>query len=467
MDKQNPFAEWGFEQDSVVLERGDFKCADGTVLPDAELLYRMNPKMTVQAQGRFKVPMKIGGMGLTPERVFAGKAWAQTIGHGNGHIGACEGFPYIRTKHTSGRIASPADGGVYGEWAVAPNLSHGGSVSRRKDAAVQRAFFPVLNGPAFQSPIASFIQSGDHAEDDADGLTLYADGWTLYITETKGGNDGFQMAAACDGVCATHCGDVRRSDGSDFTLGELEASGLLSQLFLFLSFLRGAHCGMPIVLGGRDFESSPMMAHIPQTNRAGTSGQSWYSAYHVPKMALRQMFAKLIRGGVTTQAAVVVAINSAQAVAEGKVAMSFAALDSYSGKKNPEFRNSKRRMINILEKIWQRSDDWGDWGQLPILQKNSIKAVGTELGRMRNSLAHGTDPWYETKKCRQECPGAIFANWQHNMTSVIHVLHFLLHLQELSILRDLGYKGKVKLRKTDGGKPFFAQVPWADDENAA
>ena len=56
------------------------------------------------------------------------------------------------------------------------------------------------------------------------------------------------------GYAITHMGTVKRSDGGDFNAQDTEP--LLSALQLFLSFARGAFCGLTFVVG-KDAKGEP------------------------------------------------------------------------------------------------------------------------------------------------------------------------------------------------------------------
>lgn len=76
---------------------------------------------------------------------------------------------------------------------------------------------------------------------------LQAGAWEIEITAVPTLSEIEKKLKDEGGYAITHTGTVRRSDGGDFDVQDVEP--LLSALRLFLSFARGAYCGLTLVVG--------------------------------------------------------------------------------------------------------------------------------------------------------------------------------------------------------------------------
>ena len=76
---------------------------------------------------------------------------------------------------------------------------------------------------------------------------LQAGGWEIEITAVTTLSEIEKKLKEEGGYAITHTGTVRRYDGGDFAVQDVEP--LLSALRLFLSFARGAYCGLTLVVG--------------------------------------------------------------------------------------------------------------------------------------------------------------------------------------------------------------------------
>lgn len=78
-------------------------------------------------------------------------------------------------------------------------------------------------------------------------VLLQAGGWEIEITAVPTLSDIEKKLKDEGGYAVTHTGTVRRFDGGDFAVQDVEP--LLSALRLFLSFARGTYCGLTLVVG--------------------------------------------------------------------------------------------------------------------------------------------------------------------------------------------------------------------------
>ncbi|MDE0071897.1 MAG: hypothetical protein OXO48_19450 [Caldilineaceae bacterium] len=113
--------------------------------------------------------------------------------------------------------------------------------------------FGVLNFPEFLGEQDKVIESnGSYKRVGA--IKIQADpSWVIDITAAPNLSEVKQSLDTTGGYGITHTGTVARADGADFSTADVER--LLHGLSLFLSFARGAYCGLALVKGrNRDGE---------------------------------------------------------------------------------------------------------------------------------------------------------------------------------------------------------------------
>ncbi len=107
--------------------------------------------------------------------------------------------------------------------------------------------FGVLNFPKFLGK--QFIITGENGKSQhrVDYVQIHADPWLIEVTEAPDLSEVKQELDATGGYGITHSGTIERIDGADFSAADAER--LLHGLSLFLSFARGAYCGLTLVKG--------------------------------------------------------------------------------------------------------------------------------------------------------------------------------------------------------------------------
>ncbi len=112
--------------------------------------------------------------------------------------------------------------------------------------------FVVLNFPVFQGKQEKNVESKGSCS-GVGTVSIQVEPWIVDITAVPNFADVRKELAATGGYGITHSGTVRRADGDGFRVSEVEQ--LLGGLSLFLSFARGAYCGLTLVKGkSRDGE---------------------------------------------------------------------------------------------------------------------------------------------------------------------------------------------------------------------
>ena len=107
--------------------------------------------------------------------------------------------------------------------------------------------FGVLNFPKFLGSQFNIVRKNGKSQHRVDYVQLHADPWLIEITAAPNLPDVKQELDETGGYGITHTGAVKRTDGADFSAADVEK--LLDGLTLFLSFARGAYCGLALIKG--------------------------------------------------------------------------------------------------------------------------------------------------------------------------------------------------------------------------
>ena len=107
--------------------------------------------------------------------------------------------------------------------------------------------FGVLNFTEFWGEQDQTIPSNGNSYCRIGAMQLQADPWIVDITAAPNLSEVKQELVATGGYSITHSGTIKRTDGADFSAADAER--LSHGLSLFLSFARGAYCGLTLVKG--------------------------------------------------------------------------------------------------------------------------------------------------------------------------------------------------------------------------
>ena len=459
----NPFYELGLQPD-IVLARGKFRPDAGGRF-DARIHLRTHPTCGLELdctdQGTSDV-MRLDG--IEPKR---------------GTMDGVDGVSFILDRWSTSFSHAVGDVTGCAKLLLQPD---GGDLTRRIDEKVGCAFFFVVNGPKFHKgyPMCqvnndgamSFFHNNEERSPKSNGwhtdcLRLEYEGWIIKISATRDARDNRPKAKEAEGVFASHCGEIRLASGRDFTLSEVRQTKIMYRLFRFLSFIRGAHCGIPVLLGGIDVMASPMIACNSKSRKYnGTEG--WYDELKVKKCCLKSMFSVFSEKLEHEQkfadmVAAYIEINStSEAVLEMRTSMSFSVIN---------VGREANVIGSAIKYVWpgfreKSAVDFGAWNSLRILKNRSKwkdgAAFAEDLWNVRHNLAHGLD---FLNDARSKTPQPV--NLGDDDLALLGVHNFLLHLQELTILKKLGYSGFCKLRHFSNEGKARLPVPWlkSDTDN--
>ena len=107
--------------------------------------------------------------------------------------------------------------------------------------------FDVLNFPKFLGKQFRIAGKDGKSQHRVDYVQLHADPWLIEVTAAPNLSEVKQELDTTGGYGITHSGTIERTDDADFSAADVER--LLHGLSLFLSFARGAYCGLTLVKG--------------------------------------------------------------------------------------------------------------------------------------------------------------------------------------------------------------------------
>lgn len=115
-----------------------------------------------------------------------------------------------------------------------------------KGRPLQSVQFSILNFPEFIGKENQYIEVNGKMQ--LCGIArLEAASWLITITATSNLSENLNILRKDSGYALTHTGLIERSDGGTFSVEDVEK--LFSGLRLFLSFARGASCGLTYIEG--------------------------------------------------------------------------------------------------------------------------------------------------------------------------------------------------------------------------
>ena len=143
--------------------------------------------------------------------------------------------------------------------------------------------FQIVNFSDFITPGPAVVPGDPTAVGGNHGtiqtVALEHDGWTIRLVVVPESRDRYQELEATGGYAFTHVGLLKRSDDSTFSVEQ--AKNILESLRVFLSFARGAMCGMPIQWGrGTDGKIAWRWFGSPVVDRWKRPYRSWIGTNH-------------------------------------------------------------------------------------------------------------------------------------------------------------------------------------------
>ena len=144
--------------------------------------------------------------------------------------------------------------------------------------------FPAFLGEEYQPP--KTIEEFRKGYQRRDCIKLEASPWVIEVKSFKNTRETIQRLRAAGGYGLTHEGSIRRSDWKSFSVNQV--SPLLELLRLFLSFARGANCGLTLVVGMNDKGQRVWETWSASRPSPWSGERSWFDHKH--GMTLAELF---------------------------------------------------------------------------------------------------------------------------------------------------------------------------------
>ena len=144
--------------------------------------------------------------------------------------------------------------------------------------------FPDFLGEEYLPP--KTIKEFKEGYQRRDFVKLEASPWVIEVKSFKNTRETIKRLRADGGYGLTHEGSIRRSDWKSFPVNQV--SPLLELLRLFLSFARGANCGLTLVVGMNDKGQRVWETWSASRPSPWSGERSWFDHHH--GMTLAELF---------------------------------------------------------------------------------------------------------------------------------------------------------------------------------
>ena len=144
--------------------------------------------------------------------------------------------------------------------------------------------FLAFLGEEYQPP--KTIEEFKKGYQRRDLIKLQASSWVIEVRSLKNTREVIGRLRAHGGYGLTHEGSIRRSDWKSFSVNQV--SPLLELLRLFLSFARGANCGLTLVVGMNDKGQRVWETWSASRPSPWSGERSWFDHNH--GMTLAELF---------------------------------------------------------------------------------------------------------------------------------------------------------------------------------
>ena len=310
--------------------------------------------------------------------------------------------------------------------------------------------FPAFLGEEYQPP--KTIEEFKKGYQRRDFVILEASPWVIELRSLKNTRGTIERLRADGGYGLTHEGSIRRSDGKSFSTKQVDP--LLELLRLFLSFARGAYCGLTFVAGFN--ENGHRVWEKWSTSHASSwSGyRSWFDTKH--GLVLAELFPGFWNGLMKTPRHHPIRLalhwyllsNDTHSL-EGSIVLAQAALERVSQEMVGK-RGKKRK-----EGIWiaDALKTAGIPTQIPSRLRNLKEYM------VRRGFAHGPHTLVAIRN------DLIHSDMKRGISSgriYAQARELGLWYVELMLLNKFGYAGGYGNRLTQKWRGQVEPVSWAD-----
>ena len=144
--------------------------------------------------------------------------------------------------------------------------------------------FPAFLGEEYQPP--KTIEEFKRGYQRRDFVKLGASPWVIEVKSFKNTRETIKRLRVDGGYGLTHEGSIRRSDWKSFSVNQVPP--LMELLRLFLSFARGANCGLTLVVGMNDKGQRVWETWSASRPSPWSGERSWFDHDH--GMTLAELF---------------------------------------------------------------------------------------------------------------------------------------------------------------------------------
>ena len=294
---------------------------------------------------------------------------------------------------------------------------------------------------------------------------LRHDGWNVSLVAVPESRDSYKHLKATGGYSFTHVGQLTRIEDSEFSVQQAEK--ILESLRVFLSFARGAACGVPIRWGcGIDGEIVWRQFQSPIVD-SWRQRLSWFDEIHGEILAeLFDAFCR-VHNDERLRESLVLALhwyrycNTNSSGNQGSLVLGMAALDllsalivvgrcrSMSAQEHDRLGAAKK-LRALLEALDVPADIPPRYAALTTFaEKNGLSDSCEALVKLRNGFVHANET-HRNVVFGSDGRAAAFDAWQLS-----------LWYQELALLRQLRYRGSYRNRTTAERVGQVEPVPWS------
>ena len=308
--------------------------------------------------------------------------------------------------------------------------------------------FPAFLGEEYQPP--KTIEECKRGYQRRDFVKLEASPWVIEVKSFKNTRETIQRLRADGGYGLTHEGSIRRSDWKSFSVNQVPP--LMELLRLFLSFARGANCGLTLVVGMNDKGQRAWETWSASRPSPWSGVRSWFD--HDDGMTLAELFPGFYRRlwkapghHPLTMALQWYLLSNETRSLEGGIVLTQAALERLS-QELVEAKGNRKEGVWIADALNEAGIPVTIPSELQKLKEltnsKTFQHGPHMLVKMRNNLIHAQME-FET------LPGDIY--FQARQLGLWYV--------ELLLLRIFDYKGKHGNRLFQGWRGEVRLVPWA------
>ena len=296
-------------------------------------------------------------------------------------------------------------------------------------------------------------------------VMLRHDGWQVSLVALPESRDRYEQLKATGGYAFTHVGQLTRIDASAFSVEQ--AKGILESLWVFLSFARGAACGLPIQWGrGSDGEIVWRWFGSPDVDGWERKYLSWSSRSHGEILAeLFDPFCRKHRDPKMRESLVVALhwyrhCNTNSSGPEGSLVLGMAALEllgalvvvDRNGSMLVERYNGlsgAAKLRKLLKALKLQPDIPQRYEALSRFAKNNNWDSCQALAKLRNGFVHANE------KNRRTVFGS------DGKAATLDAWLLSLWYQELALLQLLEHCGSYRNRTTATLVNQVEPVPWS------